>query len=249
MELHECVTLFCKYATVGAYVQETNIIRNNLKNDDVFVDIGANIGYYTLLASQILGEKGKVYSFEPTSSHYKMMISSIKKNKFKNIIPYNLAVSDSNSYSKIYLNYKNFGNISLIAKNVRYRFLFEYIDCVDGKKFFKKEGIESINFLKIDVEGFENIVLNNLQEIILNNMQHLIIMLEIWNKNLVDQGKFKVEVKKILDSFTYIYFINKQTGKIELLNGLEDLKNLSQNGVDMLNILLSNSELKTEGGF
>jgi FkbM family methyltransferase len=68
-----------------------------LKVGDVFLDIGANIGYYTLLAASIVKESGKVIAFEPNYINVQLLLSSIKENEFTNTIVYPLSASDTNA--------------------------------------------------------------------------------------------------------------------------------------------------------
>ena len=71
----------------------TKAIINLLKEGDVFIDIGAHIGYFTLLASHITGDKGKVIAFEPTQSTFEILIRNTTKNH--NITCFNNAVFSS----------------------------------------------------------------------------------------------------------------------------------------------------------
>ena len=52
---------------------ETELIRKNLKEGDTFLDIGGGIGYYTVIASKIVGDKGKVIAFEPDPQYFKFI--------------------------------------------------------------------------------------------------------------------------------------------------------------------------------
>ena len=61
-------------------------IQSILKPTDTFVDLGANIGFYTLIASRIVGENGRVFSFEPTPSTFQTLKKNIKENNFNDIV-------------------------------------------------------------------------------------------------------------------------------------------------------------------
>ena len=64
----------------------TKIVREELKEGDVFIDCGAYIGYYTCLAATIVGEKGLVIAFEPSPRHFAYLRKNVELNGFKNII-------------------------------------------------------------------------------------------------------------------------------------------------------------------
>ncbi len=63
----------------------TELFRKTVKKGMTFVDAGANIGYYTLLAASLVGESGRVYAFEPESESFTLMVKSIEHNRFQNI--------------------------------------------------------------------------------------------------------------------------------------------------------------------
>ncbi len=75
----------------------TALISNLLQKGDVFLDLGANIGYFSLLASFLLGNSGKVIVFEPNPQNLQLIYASILKNKVSNITVYPYAASDSES--------------------------------------------------------------------------------------------------------------------------------------------------------
>ena len=63
----------------------TELLKHLLKRSDLFVDIGANIDYYSLLAVSILGTSGKVYSFEPSQQTYNRLRENITLNSFSTL--------------------------------------------------------------------------------------------------------------------------------------------------------------------
>jgi len=75
----------------------TSIFIKTLKPGDVFLDLGANIGYYTLLAASIVKESGKVIALEPNYINVQLILSSIDENQFNNVVVYPLAASDTNT--------------------------------------------------------------------------------------------------------------------------------------------------------
>ena len=73
----------------------TNLIKNILSQDDVFVDVGANVGYFTMLASSILKGRGKVIAFEPNPQNLQLIYSSLLHNGYSKVEIYPYAVSNS----------------------------------------------------------------------------------------------------------------------------------------------------------
>src|SRR5690348_15759402 len=60
---------------------------NTLKPGDTVLDIGANAGVYSLLASKKVGPKGKIYAFEPTAETYKLLVKNLTLNHCENVVP------------------------------------------------------------------------------------------------------------------------------------------------------------------
>lgn len=66
---------------------ETEIFKKEIKKGDTVLDLGAHIGYYTLLAAKLVGEKGKVFAFEPEPTNFALLKKNIKINNYQNVIP------------------------------------------------------------------------------------------------------------------------------------------------------------------
>lgn len=79
----------------------TNLVKRILKNWDTFLDIWANIWYYTLLWSNLVGQKGKVISFEPDPGIFEKLKKNVKLNNVKNVTLHNVGVGNK----KILWNY------------------------------------------------------------------------------------------------------------------------------------------------
>jgi len=66
---------------------ETKLFKKSIKRGMVVLDIGANIGYYTLLAARLVGDEGKVFAFEPDPYNYSLLRKNIEANRYNNVIP------------------------------------------------------------------------------------------------------------------------------------------------------------------
>jgi predicted methyltransferase len=72
----------------------TNLFRNIVKEGDVVVDLGANVGYFTLLTAKLVGRKGKVYAFEPEPRNYGYLLKNIQLNGYEHVVASQKAVAD-----------------------------------------------------------------------------------------------------------------------------------------------------------
>jgi len=81
----------------------SELIKKNLQTWNVFLDLGTNIWYISLLASTIVGKEGKVLSFEPSELNFQRLNQNISLNQITNITPYKYGVWSKNSYRNFVL--------------------------------------------------------------------------------------------------------------------------------------------------
>ncbi len=131
-----------------------SLLEKEIKEGDTVLDLGANIGYYTLIMAKIVGDKGKVYAFEADPTNFNILKRNIEVNGYKNVILENKAVLDKNEIVNFYINKKNrAGNSLFQGKNSTYR--ADKYNKVEGIKLDDYFKSEEIDFIKIDIEGSE----------------------------------------------------------------------------------------------
>ncbi len=155
-------------------LNETNFIKNLIKRGNTVLDIGANIGYYTLLFAKLVGETGKVYSFEPDPRNYLLLEKNIQVNNYKNIITEKKAISNKSEKSVLYVTENSAGS-SMRNTNTEGVNKIE-IDVIKLDDYFKMESIIP-DFIKIDIEGYELNALKGM-EAILQSSNKTKIMIE-----------------------------------------------------------------------
>lgn len=134
---------------------ESSFIINNLKEGDVFVDVGANIGYFSMLAAQ--QKAGKVLAIEPIPKTYNMLNMNIKHNLFDNIIePFNIALGSEERMAKFVtsLGPKNHVEYEVDKMQVNLPTIDVKVIKLDSLLKKRKE-INRIDFIKVDIEGYE----------------------------------------------------------------------------------------------
>ncbi len=136
-----------------------------LKSGDVFVDIGANIGYYSFLASNCMGNNGTIYSFEPSLREFRRLIKGISDNNCKNIIPSNIAISNTNGLQTLTLSKHHTGLNKLNLNKSIEKFNFN-VPTIKFDDFFYLMNMRQIDLMKIDVEGAELLVLYGMKNIL-----------------------------------------------------------------------------------
>jgi len=133
---------------------------SSTRSGDVFYDVGANFGFYTVLVAKGVGETGQVLSFEPDSSSLTLLQGNLLLNGIRNVRCFRKALGDRTTTAKLYLGQER-GSSSLLDScgvNAGH----ELVEVVQGDAFVDKEKLPSPNLVKIDVEGYEFAVLNGL---------------------------------------------------------------------------------------
>ena len=128
----------------------TKIINKTLHEGMVVFDIGASTGPHTFRMAKLVGETGKVYAFEPSQALFPKLEKGVKVNNFKNIVAENLALSDIKEVETYY--YTNtlfrFGQPEDVVPAMPTNF-------VTLDDYVKSRNIKKIDFIKLDVDGYE----------------------------------------------------------------------------------------------
>ena len=173
------------------------IFQKYIKSGDIVADIGANIGYYTLLFSRIVND-GKVYAFEPETANFDLLNRNIEENNIENVNTSKLAISDKPKNVKLYFGEKTHGGGSIIGYQKEYG--SEIINTTTLDDFFKGKNID---FLKLDVEGSEFNILKSGKEtlkkvrcIVTEFVPHNLVKYNICNPKdfikLLEKSNFKL---------------------------------------------------------
>ncbi|MEM2703358.1 MAG: FkbM family methyltransferase, partial [Candidatus Bathyarchaeia archaeon] len=141
-----------------------DFIIKNLQNGDVFIDIGANVGYYTLLGSKIVGETGHVFAIEPVPQTVKVLKLNVSLNGFKNITVIDKAAWCVSNLVKLKVPRKEFGFASVFCKEGAE--IYAEAMPLDSMLMNLIDDTTHISLIKIDVEGAEYEVLLGAKEIL-----------------------------------------------------------------------------------
>jgi FkbM family methyltransferase len=131
-----------------------------IRESDIVVDIGGNIGTFALFASRC-APKGKVFTIEPNSENFELLLQNIALNQIDNIVPTRAAVSGNQGKVKLFSSTEG-GFHSLLEDRMHDPARYEVVDSVTLKDIFDQYRIERCNFLKVDCEGAEYEIFYNL---------------------------------------------------------------------------------------
>lgn len=137
--------------------EEFKILDHFLKKGDVFLDIGANTGYYSFLASSIIEDSGRVIALEPNPVMFARLEFNLKLNGFdEKIERINLGLADSSGIYDLSIDPKNLGRSSIIQSYGKHSVS---IQCITLLELINQLKLDRIDFLKIDVEMAESLIL------------------------------------------------------------------------------------------
>jgi FkbM family methyltransferase len=163
---------------------EVAIFKGRIHPGDTVVDIGAHIGYYTLIAAKQVGNKGLVYAFEPDPRNFALLKENINANGYRNVVLVNKAVSDTSGNGQLYLNSENTGDHRIFNADPDRQAIKIAITTLD--EFFKDKE-KRINIIKMDIQGSELRTLRGARKLITQN-KSIIVMSEFWPRAITLSG-------------------------------------------------------------
>lgn len=212
----------------------TRLFKQAIEEGMVVVDAGAHIGYYTLMAAKLVGTKGKVYAFEPEPSNYRLLIRNIYENRYKNVVATQKAVGNKERKETFFLNKKDFGSHSLSRDNVPELRNSLEVESTTLDKFFEKNvGNFKVDFVKMDTQGAEGLIVEGMSKIIEKN-DNLKIIMEFWPLGLVNMGTDPKQLLVKLENYGFKFqMVNEKTRSLEKADINEILKQPAEIGTNL----------------
>lgn len=221
--------------------ETTRLFKKLAKAGDVIVDIGANIGYYTLLSAKIVGSRGKVYAFEPDPINYKILARNIRLNNLSNVVAERKAVSDKIGTLDLYLDSQDMGAHTIYKTKKRTKTVA--VESITLDKYFEGNG-HPINIIKMDIEGAEMAALIGMGDILRMN-RGIKLFIEFFLPWIRRAGILPEEFVSFLfqDYGFKITVIEDYTGNIksEKVESASELLNICEH-IGVVNLLLEREE-------
>jgi FkbM family methyltransferase len=177
--------------------KETAAFLSLVRSGMTVLDIGANIGLYSLLSAKRLDGSGVVHAFEPTPFVAKRLRDNVRLNHFQNVIVNQIALSDQAGTAKFYVHEEadcnSLGVVSSNSIEVQTMSLDEYVGSA---------AIQRVDLIKIDVEGAEVKVLRG-AHVLLSRADAPVMMLEFNPPLLAAMGTNDDELAALLSSYGY----------------------------------------------
>lgn len=182
--------------TIGAWEKlETNLFLSLLKPDMTVVDVGANVGYYALLAAKRVAQ---VYAFEPDPDSFDLLTRSVQANGYTNVKCLRAAVTDKGGRSTFYIDSEAWGN-SLCSNNVSKPVKTLDVETVCLDQLYAKGSLgERIHLVKIDVQGAEEMVLKGSANVLARCRPT--VLMEVEPRRLRNMGTDPYQLLKHLET-------------------------------------------------
>ncbi len=213
-----------------------------IKDADVFFDIGANIGYYSLLACAINKEL-QVFSFEPAPSVFAYLESNKEINEFDRMQPQQMAMSDQDGHLEFFVS-KNPKFVGIAEHHLTSTGSFDKVQAdrtsiLESVKvqattldtYVAQNGVSKIDLIKLDTEATEHLVLAGAQHVLTNHRP--IIFCEVL------PGKVEKEIRAAFQKHNYSIF------RLDA-NGIEPVDELSHDATSSNDHLMVPGEMKID---
>lgn len=179
----------------------TEIVKKHIKRGNNVLDIGAHVGYYTLLFAKLVGKEGKVFAFEPNPNNFVLLKKNLEMNNYQNVVSEQLAISDRSGKTKLYM--------SLNPADAR---IYQSDKCLDyvevtttrlDEHFLGFDG--QIDFIKMDVQGAEGAVIQGMPFLLKKNKD--IQILTEFSPSLLSRSDIEpIEFLKELVNYGFSFF-------------------------------------------
>ncbi len=149
----------------GRYEQETTKLMERVVEPGMrILDIGAHVGYFSLIAARAAGPDGKVYSFEPEPVNYSLLVENAKRNGYENIVTIQKGVSNETGTTTLYIAGLDNGRNSLYRHDLPQAGTTTVeITTIDA--YLESQGWPEIDLVKVDVEGSELLVWEGMEQL------------------------------------------------------------------------------------
>lgn len=228
----------------------TDLFERVIKEGDVVVDLGANIGYFSLLAAKLVGSKGRVFSFEPEPKNFSYLKKNIEINNYNQVSAFQKAVSNKNGKTKLYIcdydtghhTINQYEGVEAYSRGRETKKHFIDIETITLDDFFKGKE-EKIDVIKIDVEGAEMLALLGMDRILKEN-KNIKMFVEFFPLLIEKMRSFPKEfLRKIFEDYGFsIYVIpddyDSSIREIKKMNSIEEIMAFRQKEEDHVNLFM-----------
>ncbi|MGQ0792547.1 MAG: FkbM family methyltransferase [Deltaproteobacteria bacterium] len=227
----------------GVYEEyETELFKSLIHPGMTVIDIGANIGYFTLIAAKSLQGTGRVYAFEPEPNNFKLLAKSVRANDYKNIEIFPKAVSRSRGTLKLYVDKTSPVHPSFAKENVPESAGYIEVETVALDDFLAERsggGDNGPALIKMDTQGAEGYVIEGAGRML--SRGDVKIIMEFWPLGLRNLGTDPLKLLETLRGYGFIMkIIDEASPYPEQIDASKvmEISNKARGGNGYVNLLL-----------
>jgi FkbM family methyltransferase len=184
----------------------TSWISERLKPGDTFIDVGANVGYFSVLASKLVGGTGKVVAIEAVPQIFCILSRNVKSNGILNTRSINVAVWNEEKKFQFFTQKYNTPGSSTAFKEWATRWDLESqleVQAAPLTAILRREEMETARLIKIDVEGAEWHVISGMESMLRSSRADLEVVVEVTPKMLEAEGTTCENLVNFFGSFGF----------------------------------------------
>jgi FkbM family methyltransferase len=185
------------------------IFLTHLKEGDTFLDIGANVGMFSLIASRVLKNKGIIHAFEPSQAIFNTLSQNIANNDCQNVHLHRIALSDSEGTMTLRIPTNEFGTdaFAYLSSNTGAsespNNQSETVQVKTLDNFLSENKIDKVDIIKIDIEGAELLCFKGAEKL-LSSPNKPIILFECFEELCSSRFNYSMmDLLKFLDAKNY----------------------------------------------
>ena len=216
----------------------TDLIQTEVKPGMTILDIGSNIGYYAILESKLIGSTGKIFSIEPSPQNFKLLQENLEIQDTNNFQIFNLAIGNKNEKLEFLISKKsNWSKIKQESDIIGENDTVITVPVKTLNLFCEDNNLEKINLIRMDVEGYEEKIIEGGKEI-LRKMKP-ILMIEIHKMYLGKKRTIKI-LNELNDLGYTVKYYYPRIFDTPIIAEKKDIKKIS---IDELIIQLNNNKI------
>jgi FkbM family methyltransferase len=199
----------------GFYEPElTDFLQRSLAPGDTFVDVGANEGYFSVLAGTLIGPTGRLVVVEPQRRLQSKLHANFAANQIQNYDLLPLAISDQVGQALIHLTPDMNSGATGLSKVTRYACETQSVELIPLSELFRRAKLDVVDVMKMDIEGFEYEAILGSKEIFqAHRVRQLAIEL---HPNLIK--KRGLEASKIFEFLSAMGYVHRRCGPADIFS-------------------------------
>jgi FkbM family methyltransferase len=183
---------------------ETALFLRTVQPGDIVVDAGAHVGYYTVIASRLVGPEGKVYAFEPDPANFELLRKNVQVNGLTNVVLEQKALSDRKGTIKLFLASENKGDHRIYQPEGESRPSVD-VEAVRLDEYLRGRE-RRVDVLKMDTQGAEGVILEGMTRLLEGQAEGPTIFMEFYPYALKGLGTDAGALLKRLESYGYKFY-------------------------------------------